>query len=153
MWLGKLVANLQNVISKLCLVPALHPSKSHIFDHRYLSTYTHVMPRRSRTDLVRTSFQPHYIGTYPILNHGDRTFDILVKGKKSTVSIGGLKPAYFISDPSSLTQRFQTKSAEKEQLSLLPAAAFYRFLGSLPSSSSSSWRGRVANRLSDCWFR
>lgn len=53
---GELVANLQNVISKLCFV------------HRYLSTCTHVMPR---TDLVRTSHQPHHTGTYPILNRGD----------------------------------------------------------------------------------
>lgn len=50
---GELVANLQNVISKLCFV------------HRYLSTCTRVIPR---TDLVRTS---HHTGTYPILNRGD----------------------------------------------------------------------------------
>lgn len=105
------VVNLRNVISKLRPVPASRHSRSRIFVHQDLATCTHVM---LRTDLVRTSLQPPYTGPHPVLTRSDKTFDILVKDKKTTVSIDRLKPAYFITNPSKLTQRFPKITAEEE---------------------------------------
>jgi cleavage and polyadenylation specificity factor subunit 1 len=92
-----LVENFRNVISKLHPVPVSRHSKSRIFIHQDLATFTHVM---IRTDLIRTSLQPPYTGPYHVLSSNEKTFIILVKNKKSSVSIDHLKPAYFIANRS-----------------------------------------------------
>ena len=53
-----------------------------------------------KCDLVRNSLQPPYIGPFPVVHRGDKTFVVRMKGVKRVISIDRLKPAFVISDVS-----------------------------------------------------
>jgi cleavage and polyadenylation specificity factor subunit 1 len=46
-----------------------------------------------RRDATRTPLQRPYDGPYPVIQHGDKHFQIEVNGRNTTVSIDRLKPA------------------------------------------------------------
>lgn len=92
------VDRLRSHISRLRPIPASRHSRPDVFVHRNLAVCTHVM---LRTDSLRAALQPPYTGPHPVLSRSDKTFDILLKGRRVTVSIDRLKPAYFIDDPAS----------------------------------------------------
>ncbi|KAJ0169157.1 hypothetical protein K1T71_014924 [Dendrolimus kikuchii] len=83
--------------NKIRPVPAARHSKHKIFIFKDLATSKYIF---LRDDRVRGSLEPPYSGPYEVLSRGDKTFDILYKGKKVTVSIDRIKPAYILSDPS-----------------------------------------------------
>ena len=61
-----------------------------------LATATHVFVRN---DAVRKPLQtPYYEGPYPVLERTDKFFKLNINGRKETVSIDRLKPAYTDSD-------------------------------------------------------
>ena len=60
-----------------------------------LATTTHVFIRR---DAVRRPLQPPYDGPYSVLQRTDKHFTVDINGRKDTVSINRLKPAYLDSD-------------------------------------------------------
>ncbi|KOB52383.1 Uncharacterized protein OBRU01_25987, partial [Operophtera brumata] len=62
-----------------------------------LASSTHVFLRE---EMLRGTFHPSYSGPHEVLQHGDKVFKILVKGKAMTVSIDRLKPAYILSTAS-----------------------------------------------------
>ncbi|GBP44305.1 hypothetical protein EVAR_27262_1 [Eumeta japonica] len=59
------------------------------------NTTTHVFLRE---DTIRSCFQPAYTGPHEVLKRGDKIFTILVNGKRTTVSIERIKPAYTVDD-------------------------------------------------------
>ncbi|XP_039758578.1 uncharacterized protein LOC120632682 [Pararge aegeria] len=88
---------LRQLTSKLQPTPASRHNKHKIFIYKDLTSSSHVF---LRDDALRGSLQPPYTGPYEVLERGDKTFKILVKGKSVTVSIDRLKPAYMQTDPS-----------------------------------------------------
>ena len=57
-----------------------------------LATATHVFVRH---DATRKPLQPQYNGSYLVLDRSDKFFKLDITGRKDTVSIDRLKPAYF----------------------------------------------------------
>ena len=51
-----------------------------------------------RQDAPTGALQPPYDGPYEVLNRGENTFKIRVKGKAINVSIDRLKPAYTLTE-------------------------------------------------------
>lgn len=87
---------LRNFAAKLRPIATSRHSKDKIFIYKDLLTSSHVF---LRDDSVRASLQPPYSGPYPVMERGDKSFKILVKGKSVTVSVDRLKPAYILVDP------------------------------------------------------
>lgn len=68
-----------------------------------LDRCTHVM---LRSDGVKPPLQAPYSGPHKVVKRGDRTLDIIVNGKTTTVSLDRVKPAYlFQEEMSTETQR------------------------------------------------
>ncbi|KAG6458433.1 hypothetical protein O3G_MSEX010849 [Manduca sexta] len=86
---------LRQFASKLQPAPAARHNKDKIFIYKDLSSSSHVF---LRDDALRGALQPPYTGPYKVLEHGDKTFKIQVKGKSVTVSVDRLKPAYILVD-------------------------------------------------------
>lgn len=91
---------LRHFVAKLRAAPASRHSKNKIFYHKDLDVSTHVF---LRDDSVRAALQPPYTGPHEVLERGDKTFKILVRGKPTTVSVDRLKPAYQLVDDSPTT--------------------------------------------------
>ena len=84
---------LQAVMSSSSPMPALHHGSQASRIHPSLRSASHVF---LRVDAVRRPLVPPYLGPFPVLHHGDKTFQILQNNKTVTVSIDRLKPAYFL---------------------------------------------------------
>ena len=76
-----------------------HPQRK-IHSHRDLSSCTHVFVR---IDRVRKPLQYPYSGPYKVLERAEKYFTLDYGGRRDTVSLDRLKPAY----PSRLLQRIQ----------------------------------------------
>lgn len=80
------------------------PTKSHHtfkpFVPQEFNTCTHVFLRR---DNSRIGLQAPYTGPYPVLRRRDKTFQILVNGKATYISLDRLKPAYGVNNEGSET--------------------------------------------------
>lgn len=96
--------------------PASRHRSKQVFIFKELATTSHVY---LRDDTVRGSLQPAYTGPYKVLKRDDKTFQILVRGKATTVSIDRLKPAFILSD-SSQEQQQNTSSPTPEARSTSP---------------------------------
>ena len=57
-----------------------------------LRNATHVFVRH---DAVRKPLQPPYDGPFKVINHTDNHFTVDINGRKDTITLGRLKPAYF----------------------------------------------------------
>lgn len=71
-----------------------HGSKK-IFVHDELSKCSHVF---LRNDAVHAPLQPNYSGPHLVLDRNSKVFKILVGGKKKTISVDRLKPAFMVVD-------------------------------------------------------
>ena len=95
--LSEFTSRLRQFASKLQPSPAARHIKRKIFIFKDLALCSHVF---LRDDSLRGALQPPYTGPYEVLERGEKTFKISIKGKSVTVSIDRIKPAYILSDPS-----------------------------------------------------
>ncbi|GBP34510.1 hypothetical protein EVAR_29907_1 [Eumeta japonica] len=89
------IARLRSFVRKLQPSPASRHGECATFVYKDLATTTHVFLRE---DTIRSCFQPAYTGPHEVLKRGDKIFTILVNGKRTTVSIERIKPAYTVDD-------------------------------------------------------
>jgi len=88
---------LRSRINKLRPTPASRNTNPGSFIHNDLSTCTHVF---LRLDGTRRSLQPPYSGPHLVISRNDKTFNITVRDKTTTVSADRVKPAFFVKDVS-----------------------------------------------------
>ena len=91
--------HLRCVIQRSCPMPVHHHVGAGVDRSgvdRALETVSHVF---LRVDAIKRPLVPPYLGPYPVLERGKRTFIILKDNKKSTVSVDRLKPAFFLDSP------------------------------------------------------
>lgn len=68
-----------------------HHSRPSVFVHSALKTCTHVFVR---IDAVRRSLQQPYEGPYEVVSRNEKQFEVIINGKKQTISVDRLKPAF-----------------------------------------------------------
>ena len=89
------VERLKATMQKLHPVPTRTQSRqSHV--NRDLSSCTHVFVRH---DAVRKSLQQPYDGPYKVLARTEKFFTVDVNGRRDTISLDRLKPAYLDKAP------------------------------------------------------
>lgn len=93
--LSDFTARLNSFASRLKPVPASRHSNPSTFIFKELTNADHVF---LRDDTSRSPLQPVYSGPHKVLERGDKTFKILLKGKPVVVSMDRLKPAYILAD-------------------------------------------------------
>lgn len=93
--LSDFTARLRSFAEKLKPVPASHHSRQKVFIFKDLATTEQVFLRE---DATRAPLQPAYTGPHKVLERGDKTFRLLIKGKPVTVTVDRLKPAYVLVD-------------------------------------------------------
>lgn len=99
-------------------------SKLNVFIHKDMKNCTHVFVRN---DTVKASLQQPYDGPYVIVKRHDKTFEILINGRKSNISIDRLKPAFITTDDveNSSTPSFNNHSSDhlnQQQTSITDSA-------------------------------
>ncbi|KAJ2948691.1 hypothetical protein O0L34_g7947 [Tuta absoluta] len=95
--LTEFTSRLRSIVQSLKPTPASrHCGVRPTFMFKDLTTCTHVFLRDCT---VGGALKPAYSGPYEILQRDDKVFAILVNGKKVTVSIDRVKPAYILRDP------------------------------------------------------
>lgn len=94
--ISEFTSRLRSMTTRLRPIPTTRHDTKKTFVYKDLATTSHVF---LRDDSLRGALQPPYSGPYEVLNRTEKTFDILYKGKKVTVSIDRLKPAHILSDP------------------------------------------------------
>ncbi|CAK1602576.1 unnamed protein product [Parnassius mnemosyne] len=87
------ISRLRSFAQKLHPVPASRHNSNKVFIFKDLANSEHVFLRE---DASRGSLQPAYSGPHKVLARSDKTFNILINGKSSTVSVDRLKPAYIL---------------------------------------------------------
>ncbi|XP_041985947.1 uncharacterized protein LOC121738131 [Aricia agestis] len=92
-------ARLKQIARRLQPTAASRHSSPKVFIYKELATADHVFLRE---DAARGSLQPAYSGPHKVLSRDDKTFKILLKGKEVTVSIDRIKPAFILSDHTTL---------------------------------------------------
>ena len=93
-------------------MPVVHHGVAPARVHPALQSASHVL---LRVDAVRRPLVPPYLGPFPVLQRGQKTFLILQNGSERTVTIDRLKPAFLsaplpVSDLSSATEPSDTSS-------------------------------------------
>lgn len=97
-------ARLRLFVEKLKPAPASRHNKEKIFVYKDLATAENVFLRE---DASRPPLQPAYTGPHKVLQRTDKAFTLLIKGKRVTVSIDRLKPAYVMVDGDDLENNRQ----------------------------------------------
>ena len=64
-----------------------------------------------RVDAVRRPLTPPYVGPFPVLDRGPKTFRILKSGKETIVSIDRLKPAFISTDSRDLSLPYSRRDS------------------------------------------
>lgn len=72
-----------------------------VFVHNDLDSCSHVM---LRTDCIKPPLQPPYTGPHPVISRDIHTMVIAVNGKRTTVSLSRVKPAYVFKEASPTTK-------------------------------------------------
>ena len=108
----QLVEDLKSHFETLRPVPTSCHGHGKIFVHPHLNKCSHVFVRH---DGVRKPLQAPYDGPYKVLARKDKTFDLMIKGTKQTVSLDRLKPA-FISMDSNTSPAMQTTRVGQSHL-------------------------------------
>ena len=90
------VTRLKSTMQQLQAPPVRSSSQHTVFVHKDLSNSSHVFLRH---DAKRTPLQPTYDGPFKVVERQNRHFVIERNGKKDTVSIDRLKPAYLSNTP------------------------------------------------------
>ncbi|BES92430.1 Angiomotin C terminal [Nesidiocoris tenuis] len=115
------VVQLKEHMQKLRPTQTTHHGEPNVFVPAQLAEASHVFVR---TDAVRTPLQPPYQGPFAVLKRSDKTFTVQMAGRKSTISIDRLKPAFFSpSELSSLPVPTTTKDPNPTSVSATPPAA------------------------------
>lgn len=91
------VKSLREHMSLLRPLPASNHAKDKIFIDPELKTCSHAF---LRNDALRFALVPPYDGPYEIVKRDKKCFDLIIKGKKVTVTIDRVKAAYTTEDPS-----------------------------------------------------
>lgn len=118
---------LRKTMRELQPTPASNHSARAVFVHHDLNSCTHVF---IRVDSVKPPLQPPYEGPHRILERNAKYFTIDVNGKRDTVSIDRLKPAYLPNEfqvtqehsyalpPSHVSHREQTQNRSLQYLKI-----------------------------------
>ncbi|BES94023.1 Reverse transcriptase (RNA-dependent DNA polymerase) [Nesidiocoris tenuis] len=115
------IVQLKEHMQKLRPTQTTHHGEPKVFVPAQLAEASHVFVR---TDAVRTPLQPPYQGPFAVLKRSDKTFTVQMAGRKSTISIDRLKPAFFSpSELSSLPVPTTTKDPNPTSVSATPPAA------------------------------
>ncbi|KYN14010.1 hypothetical protein ALC57_13792 [Trachymyrmex cornetzi] len=104
--------SLKNIMKKLQPKLRRHGEKA-TFVYKDLATTQQVFLRH---DAPKGSLQLPYDGPYQVLNRGEKTFKIRIKGRSVNVSVDRLKPAYTLQqEEPEQTEVTQTLEQPKEQ--------------------------------------
>ena len=87
---------LRRHMEQLRPTPVTRHSSPTTFIHKDLQDSTHVFLRQ---DTIRHSLEPPYSGPHKVIARSDKTFHIIVRGRKIKVSTDCLKPAYLTEAP------------------------------------------------------
>lgn len=90
-----LVEQIRDHINSLRPVPKPHGNTRSCFVHRDLSKVDYVFVR---DDTVRKPLKPPYDGPYRVLGRRSKVYIIQLPGRKASISIDRLKPAYILHD-------------------------------------------------------
>ena len=88
--------HLQSVLSQAAPMPVVRHGVAPARVDPALQSVSHVL---LRVDAVRRPLVPPYVGPFPVLQRGPKTFIILKNGRETTVTIDRLKPAFFLAPP------------------------------------------------------
>lgn len=107
---SQFVKQLRSVIRDLKPIPQTDRRKDKIFVHRDLQSCKKVFVR---VDKVRASLEAPYQGPYTVLKRREHYFEIDMDGRKDTVSIMRLKPAYELDmdDSEKTTEKTDSKTS------------------------------------------
>lgn len=94
------VAQLRRMMNALTPVSPVRHGKQPIFVPQSLQNCTHIY---LRTDSIKPALTPPYTGPHLVIERSDKTFVIDLNGKRTTISIDRVKPAFQISQPLKLT--------------------------------------------------
>lgn len=92
------VTVLRAKMANLRPIPASRHTRPTSFIFKDLQDASHVL---LRDDTVRRALQPPYTGPYKVISRTDKLLDIDMAGKRVTVTIDRVKPAYIAPDPES----------------------------------------------------
>jgi hypothetical protein len=84
-------------------VPAVDQASTATFVHKDLHKCTHVFLRQNAT---HRALEPTYNGPYQVLSRGEKTLQLLVRGKPVTMSADRVKPAYVLKETESGSTTF-----------------------------------------------
>lgn len=106
------VERLRHKMANVRPVPASRHTEPSTFIFKNLASASHVF---LRDDTVRRPLQPPYTGPHPVLERAadGKTLTISIKGKRSTVSVDRIKPAFVDHDESNNREHDIHKSAEE----------------------------------------
>lgn len=90
---AELLVKMHNRLAELCPTPAAHHTGRSFFVHPALHKATHCFVR---VDAVRPSMSPPYTGPFRVIERGDKTFVLEVKGVPKAFTIDRLKAAYVL---------------------------------------------------------
>ena len=85
------MAQLRSTMRRLKAPPTRTPQQTRTHVSGALASCTHVFVRH---DAVRTPLRQPYDGPFKVLRRQDKFYTIDIKGRKDTVSLDRLKPAY-----------------------------------------------------------
>lgn len=106
---NQLILDLQSHFENVRPAPMSRHGHRTIFVHPHLKDCSHVFVRH---DAVRKPLQAPYDGPYRVLQRSDKLFDIELKGKKYTISIDRLKPAFLPKETNQHTYPSPVESIE-----------------------------------------
>ena len=89
------VSQLRSTMRALRPISTKRHGEATTFIYKDLKTCSHVFVRY---DAVRKPLQSPYDGPFLVKNRNDKAFDVDIRGKKVTVSIDRLKPAFVLTD-------------------------------------------------------
>jgi hypothetical protein len=90
-----LTTQLPQHMTRLRPIPATRHANPNTFTYKDLTTYTHVFLRQ---DSMRRALETPYTGPYQIVSRKDKTPQLLVRGKPTTILIDRVKPAYMLTE-------------------------------------------------------
>lgn len=88
---AELCTKLHQAFCELNAPKTMHHSRPKVFVHPKLSDCSHVFVR---IDSVKKPLQQPYEGPYEVIKRSDKFFEVSVSGKRQTISIDRLKPAF-----------------------------------------------------------
>lgn len=132
-----LVERIRKSIKSLGPVPKPHDNSRSCFVHPDLSKVDYVFVR---DDTVRKPLKPPYDGPYRVLQRRSKVYVIQLPGRKASVTIDRLKPAYILSDTklNDNTTESSHRLTENKQTGIEPAVTI-----SNSSANRTTRSGRV----------